>query len=108
MTDLSGAYRLPARRGVGLFDRDCAVVRDELDLGAGAAVEWAMHTRRHHGGAPDGRSATLTQGGVVLEAHLDAATAGAFRGGRRRTGADVAEPRRPDAPNPGYASSWSA
>ncbi len=78
VTDLSGAYHVPAQRGVGLFDRDRVVVRDELDLGVGADVEWAMHTRADVDIAPDGRTATLTQGGVVLEAHLDATTTGTF------------------------------
>ncbi|MEZ5136337.1 MAG: hypothetical protein R2699_15100 [Acidimicrobiales bacterium] len=81
-------------------------MRDELDLGAGAAVEWAMHTRADITVAPDGRSATLTQGGVVLEAHLDAATAGTFAVADAVPAATSPNPmaRRPAR---GYASSWS-
>lgn len=92
VTDLSNAYRLPATRGVGQFDRDHVVVQDELALGDGAEVWWFMHTRAEIQIVDGGRTAVLTQNGRVLRAHLTAPDGATF---------SIEEPvPLPTSPNP--------
>ena len=72
LADLTPAYGDRAtrvQRGVALVDRRYVLVQDELDARK-ADVWWFMHTPAAVTLEADGRSATLSQGGVKLLARL--------------------------------------
>lgn len=71
--DLTPAYAGVASyvRRLSLPGRDAAVVEDVLQLTTPGEGWWFMHTRASVELSPDGRSATLTQGGQRLTATLE-------------------------------------
>jgi hypothetical protein len=54
---------------VALLDRRCVLLQDEL-VAKKADMTWFMHTAAQITLAADGRSATLSQGGVKLQARI--------------------------------------
>jgi hypothetical protein len=72
VADLTPAYAKNAsnvKRGVALLDRRCVLLQDEL-VAKKADMTWFMHTAAQITLAADGRSATLSQGGVKLQARI--------------------------------------
>ncbi|MDA1278147.1 MAG: heparinase II/III family protein [Verrucomicrobia bacterium] len=73
IADLTPAYAKHARsvrRGVALLDRQRFLVQDEVGSDAPVDAWWFMHTPAEIAISPDGRSATLRQGGAALRAEL--------------------------------------
>lgn len=75
IADLSAAYArsgaVRVRRGVALVARRSeALIQDEIQTANPVETVWAIHTKAEIGLSPDGRQATLTQGGQTLSARL--------------------------------------
>jgi hypothetical protein len=71
VADLTQAYAPAvqrARRGLALLERRRVLVQDEVQAPAPVEVGWNFHTRARS--ATEGARATLSQGGVTLEARI--------------------------------------
>jgi hypothetical protein len=100
IADLDSAYKgkLTAwNRGVALLRKQAVLVQDEIVPAQPVDVVWNFHTFAAVQISNDGRSATLTEGGATLEAHiLSPATA--------KFSTASTEPPAPQEPNPGLTN----
>lgn len=73
VADLSAAYQragAQVQRGVALLNSRQVLVQDEIDATRPSEVWWFLHTRAAVQVSPDGKTATLSQGGKRLQARV--------------------------------------
>jgi hypothetical protein len=100
VADLGSAYKgklTSWHRGVSLLDKRRVLVQDEIVPSQAVDVVWNFHTSATVQISKDGRSATLRQGGVTLNAHILQPTEARFS----TTSTQVP---RPQSPNPGLTN----
>ena len=100
VADLGSAYKgklTSWHRGVSLLDKQRVLVQDEIVPSQAVDVVWNFHTFASVQISKDGRSATLRQGGVTLDAHILQPAEAHF------STASTQVPR-PQSPNPGLTN----
>ena len=70
MTDVYQKNAVDAKRGFAYLNRTQALIRDEFTLKDAGTAYWQMHTYAKVTVAEDGKTATLTQDGKVIELRL--------------------------------------
>lgn len=100
VADLGSAYKgklASWHRGISLLDKQRVLVQDEIVPSQAVDVVWNFHTFASVQISKDGRSVTLRQGGVTLDAHILQPAEAHF------STASTQVPR-PQSPNPGLTN----
>ena len=100
VADLGSAYKgklTSWHRAISLLDKQRVLVQDEIVPSQAVDVVWNFHTFASVQISKDGRSATLRQGGVTLDAHILQPAEAHF------STASTQVPR-PQSPNPGLTN----